>query len=264
MSSISCLETPRKSRIVGGVTAEKGEAPYIVSLTRRGGHFCGATILNANWIVTAGHCVCNGLNKIMKPSQIKGIVGLHQISNYRQNDNSDEDPYEVQFKNIVPHPEYGCTKVANDIALLQLSQPLKFSKHIQPTCVALDDNDLYEDTVGIVSGWGWTHENQDIGDRADILQKASVKVWNNERCQRSFEANGMKNTITQSQMCAGHETGGIDSCWADSGGPLVTASNTLIGIVSTGIGCARPGLPGIYTRVTKYTDWIESVIFNKF
>lgn len=48
---------------------------------------------------------------------------------------------------------------------------------------------------------------------------------------------------------------------ADSGGPLwVHDQNKLIGIVSTGVGCARPGLPGIYTRVSKYIDWIERTI----
>lgn len=49
-------------------------------------------------------------------------------------------------------------------------------------------------------------------------------------------------------MCAGKKTGGIDACWADSGGPMISNDDGLIGIVSTGIGCARPGLPGIYTR----------------
>jgi secreted trypsin-like serine protease len=50
----------------------------------------------------------------------------------------------------------------------------------------------------------------------------------------------------------------IPACWADSGGPLVSkATGNLIGIVSTGVGCARKGLPGIYTRVSRYTKWIE-------
>lgn len=47
---------------------------------------------------------------------------------------------------------------------------------------------------------------------------------------------------------------------ADSGGPLTTNKNVLIGVVSTGVGCARPGLPGIYTRVSEFVDWIEDVI----
>lgn len=47
---------------------------------------------------------------------------------------------------------------------------------------------------------------------------------------------------------------------ADSGGPLISDGNILIGVVSTGVGCARPGLPGIYTRVSKYVDWIQNTI----
>ena len=117
----------------------------------------------------------------------------------------------------------------------------------------------YDDLMATVSGWGWNNENQDIGDRADKLQKAKVKVWNNENCQQSFRDVGKKNVISKSQMCAGYKNGGIDSCWADSGGPLIL-DNILIGIVSTGIGCGRPGLPGIYTRVDEYTKWIDSTI----
>ncbi len=44
--------------MVGGTNAEESEFPFIVSLTRRGGHFCGASIVNDKWIMTAGHCVC--------------------------------------------------------------------------------------------------------------------------------------------------------------------------------------------------------------
>lgn len=100
------------------------------------------------------------------------------------------------------------------------------------------------------------------GNRADTLQKANVKVWNNQECQALFEQMQKKRKINPSQMCAGKKAGGIDACWADSGGPMIF-DNHLIGIVSTGVGCGRFGLLGIYTRVSSYTDWIENVILSR-
>lgn len=116
VSSRTCSQ--RNPKIVGGQEVEKNEQPFIVSLTKRGGHFCGATIIHELWILTAGHCICNGLNKYMKPNQIQGIVGLHRIP---QNHNNVKDagrthsPLQVNFKTIVPHPQYKCENVKNDI-----------------------------------------------------------------------------------------------------------------------------------------------------
>ncbi|KAM7356121.1 trypsin 3A1 isoform 1-T1 [Cochliomyia hominivorax] len=265
-TTISC--TQRNPRIVGGLEASRHEMPYIVSLTRRGGHFCGATIIHEKWLLTAGHCICNGLNNIMKPSQIQGVMGLHSISQYLNGIDSGHEgevPIKVNFKNIVPHPNYKCTSTKNDIALLELIQPIRFSRHIQPSCLSSAGSVRnHENELATVSGWGWTQENQSVGERADVLRKASVRVWNNNACERSYQLNGRPNSIiSDTQLCAGYENGGIDSCWADSGGPLMSKENYLIGVVSTGIGCARPGLPGIYTRVSKYVNWMESVIFQK-
>lgn len=50
---------------------------------------------------------------------------------------------------------------------------------------------------------------------------------------------------------------------ADSGGPLMSREHYLMGVVSTGIGCARPGLPGIYTRVSKYVPWMQNVLNSR-
>ncbi|XP_055703761.1 transmembrane protease serine 9-like isoform X2 [Phlebotomus papatasi] len=254
-----CFSESRTGRIVGGSDAERSEMPFIVSLTRRGGHFCGATILSEKWLVTAGHCLCN-LNDFMKPSQIRAVLGLHRISEYKLTRDSqmEQKAKEVLLESVTIHPQYNCLRAANDIALLEM-KPIEFSATIRPTCIAMDD-ETFDGTQAMVSGWGWTHENQSIGQRADTLQKASVEVWTNAQCQASFRAHEKSIGITENQLCAGKMGGGVDACWADSGGPLVSAEGLLIGIVSTGIGCARPELPGIYTRVTKYAKWIQQVI----
>ena len=75
-------------------------------------------------------------------------------------------------------------------------------------------------------------------------------------------------------LCAGHEHGGKDACQGDSGGPLMAKLNqssyddlpfsakkrwTLVGLVSAGYSCAKPGQPGIYHRISKSSDWISYV-----
>ena len=63
---------------------------------------------------------------------------------------------------------------------------------------------------------------------------------------------GQNEWIPNIFMCAGREAGGQDSCEGDSGGPLVVKGKngrwSLAGIISWGIGCAEPNLPGVCTR----------------
>jgi len=51
-------ERTREARIVGGHDVVAHEFPWLVSVTRKGGHFCGGTILNDRFVLTAGHCLC--------------------------------------------------------------------------------------------------------------------------------------------------------------------------------------------------------------
>lgn len=100
------------------------------------------------------------------------------------------------------------------LALLELVQPISFTAHIQPSCVSAEkERRSLEPEYATVSGWGWTHENQAEGDRADVLRKAIVKIWSNEACERSYRALGKANSIEETQLCAGYENGQIDSCW---------------------------------------------------
>ncbi|KAJ6649394.1 Enteropeptidase [Pseudolycoriella hygida] len=210
----SCINLPlpfRSSRVVGGANAEENEFPFIVSLTRRGGHFCGATILNDRWLLTAGHCICNGLNRIMKPNQIKSVFGLHSISEYKENA-IESSAFEMDIKKIVTYPDYRCESPKDDIALLNLLKTVIFNDVVQPVCILSNDKS-YDGDVAVVSGWGWTMEDQSVGNPANVLQKGSVNVWKNENCQQSFRDRGSDIILSDKQLCAGYVNGGIDSCW---------------------------------------------------
>ena len=96
-------------------------------------------------------------------------------------------------------------------ALLKLRTKIQFNDKTRPLCVN-SRSDLSK-VQGIVSGWGWTNENFEIGKKPDNLQRALVPVWDNFECQESYKGQGLKNNISSSQLCAGFKDGKIDSCW---------------------------------------------------
>ncbi|XP_037092981.1 serine protease 30-like [Pollicipes pollicipes] len=127
-------------------------------------------------------------------------------------------------RRFVAHADYKYPSYRNDIALLQLAEPYRKG-----------------------------------GKRADVLQRGDVTVRARATCNQWFAEAGKSITLKAGQLCAGYKVGGKDACQGDSGGPLVVSTNgtyTLVGIVSAGIGCARPSLPGIYTDVHHYAKWI--------
>ncbi|VEN63228.1 unnamed protein product [Callosobruchus maculatus] len=255
----------RIGKVVGGQTAEKGEFPWLVSITRRGGHFCGGTIINSRYVMTAGHCLCTGIGgDILKPANIKITLSQHDLTQ------KDSDAFQMPVKSITIHPEYNCGKPKDDIAILELDGTLAWTDSVLPACLPFgrshDEHSTFDNLLATVAGWGWTNEDSAKGGRAKTLQKAKVNVIDTEKCRSWYKSQGKKTKIQETQICAGYEHGGIDACWADSGGPLMVDSNgrsnemMVVGVVSTGIGCARPYLPGIYTRVSEYIPWIRTII----
>jgi secreted trypsin-like serine protease len=227
-------------RIVGGSDASRGDTPYMVGLMKHGGVVCGASIISENFLILAAHCVCNNLNKVIKPTQVKAFVGMYKISevkkmNENEIDDDDEGIRRVFVEKIIVHPGYVCGKKAeNDIgevlktwrdfrfdaflfpaALLELSTPIKFNDNVQPLCLPSDESEA--ETLGVVVGWGWTNEDFSLGEKPDTLQKAEVPLWENEECQISYRNMMKANKISETLLCAGAKHGGVDSCWADSG-----------------------------------------------
>jgi secreted trypsin-like serine protease len=121
----------------------------------------------------------------------------------------------VFIEKIIVHPDYVCGKTENDIALLELKSSIKFNENVQPLCLNTgDESGALE--IGTVSGWGWTHEDFNLGDKPDVLQTVDVPVWENDECQSSYRNLMKTHKITADQLCAGGD-GMLDSCFSDSG-----------------------------------------------
>ena len=107
--------------------------------------------------------------------------------------------------------------------------------------------------LGIAVGWGRTTEGG--GPGATILQEVEVPMITTEKCQSLYP----DSNVTDDMLCAAFDEGGKDACQGDSGGPYykcIEKRLVHVGIVSWGEGCARPGKPGVYTKVSQYLDWI--------
>jgi len=233
-ASISALPAITKSfpeRIVGGTQAVRGEFPWIVQL-KRGGHYCGGSIVNENYIVTAAHCAQ------ASASGYQIVAGEHNLNS---NEGSEQTRTVSQIKN---HPNYNSGTLSSDVALMRVNSPFTFGQYVQAANLGSADPD--GDVV--VAGWGALTEG---GSSPTVLMKVTVPMVTLTSCRASYGSG----SILAGMICAG--TGGKDSCQGDSGGPL-TKGATLHGIVSWGQGCARPNYPGVYTSVASFRSWITS------
>ncbi|XP_011483418.1 suppressor of tumorigenicity 14 protein homolog [Oryzias latipes] len=235
------------NRIVGGQDAELGEWPWQVSLHfKTQGHVCGASIISNKWLLSASHCFKYNA-EYEDPANWITYSGL-------QNQLTFNTAQRRRVKRIITHTGYNDITYDYDIALMELMEPLEFSKTVQPICLPASTHIFPPGMSCWVTGWGTVREQ---GLLAKTLQKASVKMINDTVCQKY-----LSNSLTTRMLCSGYLSGGIDACQGDSGGPLSCFEESgkwfQAGIVSWGEGCARQNKPGVYTRVTSLRDWIKT------
>jgi len=243
------IQSRTANRIVNGKEVIKGSHPWQVNINSG---FCGGSLINDQWVLTAAHCV-----EKQKPEDFKVAVGQHMIGDKAK---------EYTPSHLIVHEGWGRAGMSDDIALLKLSEKVNFGDLVQPVC--LPDKKMGIPRQVTVTGWGRTSEN---GPGSTNLLQVSVPVISNADCGKSYPGD-----ITEKMVCAGLPEGGKDSCQGDSGGPMVFSRRSKhsraksgkqtrngfrqtfqLGVVSWGVGCARPGSPGVYTRVSEYLDWIE-------
>jgi len=227
-------------QIVNGRDARASELPYQIALSDTVGAFCGGTLLNNRWVLTAAHCLPGPPFNVVAGEHRQGAANSNRQSR--------------GVRRQIAHPKYKKRSHDFDIALLELDSPFTLNNCVRP--LPLPSNEVSPGRMCTISGWGRTREG---GDDANTLQLAQVRVMSNRDCRRNF---GYSNSqITDSMICANNRNnnGQIDSCQGDSGGPLA-CDGRIHGAVSWGVGCAQPDFPGIYARSHIVLSWIRSNI----
>lgn len=238
------------TRIIGGEPSTPGTWPWMVSIESKGaaspydGHFCGGSLIAPQWVLTAAHCLVDesAANLVVR-------VGGYDLSSAKTAGTLGTPDQ------ILVHPRYDADTMDNDIALLHLTTALSNAPAALIAANAMSQ--IADNTLLTTMGWGNTSTTASVYPTR--LQQVQVPLVNQSQCAQAYAQTGP--AITGNMLCAGLlEKGGKDSCQGDSGGPIVLGSDSTaaqVGIVSFGEGCAEPGFPGVYTRLSNYHAWMN-------
>uniref|UniRef100_A0A8C9WFE7 Corin, serine peptidase n=1 Tax=Scleropages formosus TaxID=113540 RepID=A0A8C9WFE7_SCLFO len=235
-------------RILGGRTSRPGRWPWQCSLqSDPSGHICGCVIIGRKWALTVAHCF-EGRENADVWKVVLGINNLDHPSPFMQT---------RKVKSIIVHPRYNRAVVDYDISVVELDEEVEETSYVRPVCLPHRDQLPQPDTYCYITGWGH------MGNRMPFkLQEGEVRIISLNQCQSYFD---MK-TITSRMLCAGYDSGTVDSCMGDSGGPLVCQETdgrwSLYGLTSWGSVCFSKVLgPGVYSNVSHFVEWIERQIY---
>ncbi|KAL5285001.1 hypothetical protein ACFFRR_006998, partial [Megaselia abdita] len=234
-----------ESRIFGGEKATLGQFPYQAGISfHRGDKYmwCGGSIIDKRWILTAAHCV----HEVdIDVDVYVGIINKAFIFGGQQFHIS-------SASDLIHHADYNSSMIRNDIGLIRLPEDIEYNDDVQPIKLVSRDHadDQFVGRASVASGWGKLHDSDELV--ADDLHFADLTPISNEECKKTFGE-----YLTDNNICV--DAVGKSVCSGDSGGPLVTLdTHEQIGINSfvSGCGC-ECGEPAAMVRVSNFLDWIK-------
>ncbi|MEU6596469.1 S1 family peptidase [Streptomyces flaveolus] len=224
--------------IVGGTTTTTTAYPFMMQITDASqNQFCGGTLVAPKKVVTAAHCMVGETTSSVR------VVGGRTYLNGSNGTVS-------RVSRIWINPDYTDATNGDDVAVLTLSTSMPYTT---AKYVSSSQTSVYAaGTTARILGWGTTSES---GSSSNQLRTATVPIVSDSSCRSSYGSD-----FVQSDMvCAGYTSGGVDTCQGDSGGPLLIGG-ALAGITSWGEGCAEAGYPGVYTRLTTFSDLVTAQV----
>ncbi|CAG2108931.1 unnamed protein product, partial [Medioppia subpectinata] len=222
------------SKIIGGHDAYPGDDPHMCSLRLDNEHSCGASIIGSQWVVTAAHCIY-----ATEPARLSLRCGTLLREGPGLN---------FTINSTVCHEKFNYDTKDYDIGLIQVVGDIPIGSGVMDT-IGLPPQDLDIVPAGImttVTGWGYM---SNAGELANKLQTLDLPMVDRTTCITDYRDGGF--VITDYMFCAGDEVNNKDTCNYDSGGPL-KYKNTLVGIVSWGMGCSVPHYPVIICLIAGY------------
>lgn len=278
-------EAPQRRRggvhgqIVGGRVVPQGKFTFMtfVQVEVEPGSFfqCGGSLIDPLFVLTAAHCVVDDANVLFDPSAFVLAIGKADL-------NEIEDANLRGVAEVTRHPAFDPVTFENDVAVLQLDEPV-FGSIAQLLPMVGSDETRFDGAgqAAVVAGWGTTSEG---GNTSDLLLEADLSIVSDAACGDAYGPGFVESVM----ICAAFA--GRDSCQGDSGGPLLAKEVTgfkvkkgkkkkhkkrkkkktpifevtQMGIVSFGEGCAQPAFPGVYTRLSApgINDFIVETMNN--
>nr|CAD7414631.1 unnamed protein product [Timema poppensis] len=141
-----------------------GVMKHKLSLGYFGSHSCGASIISADWVLTAAHCVYGRSASILAVRAGSSIRNSGGTLHY--------------FEKVIIHQDYDDDYLANDIAVIKVNTSFEFGPSVQPVALPIQNETLTPGTLVVVTGWGSTNGFGRLYLEDMYQQSRGVKVEN--------------------------------------------------------------------------------------